>query len=143
MKIGSGKIVAWGLSCGVPFVYEAENCTETETHVMRGISERQNTLNRMSQLAVEKGSTQLIPDLAKIDQAERAKPNLVAYDLAQRIGIAGVGMGAPGPGRMPHRAQLRVQCYPLGAKTCRLWAPQDSCIRPQSLLGPPRYSAPA
>jgi predicted outer membrane protein len=92
----TGTIIALGLAAAMPLAMAADNYSDTETHVMRGISERQNTMGRWSALAAEKGSTEMVRRLARLDMDEHAKLNIEVRDLAAKIGISGVGMGAPG-----------------------------------------------
>lgn len=85
----------------------ADKYSETETHVVRGISERMNTLNRFSKLAMEKSSSELVKTFAKRDIEEHEKLSAELTALAKSLGIAGVGGGMPAgaaPGGAPGAA---------------------------------------
>jgi predicted outer membrane protein len=80
----------------------ADNYTEAEIHVLRGLSERQSTVNRFNKLAAEKGSTELVRLIAQKDLDEHTKLNEEVSALAKKIGITGVGGGMPpGAGGAP------------------------------------------
>lgn len=98
MKNTSGWrwMIAGSLLGAACLAQAADNYSETETHVMRGISERQNTMGRWSAMAAQKGSTELVRTFAQRDLDEHAKLNVEVRELAAKIGIAGVGVGGPG-----------------------------------------------
>lgn len=100
LKVMAG-VVTGVLVIGTP-ARGADNFSEAEVHVLRGLSERQNTVNRFNTLAAKKGSTELVRMIAQKDMEEHAKWNEEVAALAKKVGITGVGGmpagGAPGAG---------------------------------------------
>lgn len=91
--------VAAGVLGAAAWAVAADNYTEAEVHVIRNMSERQTTFNRFNKLAVEKGSTELIRQVAKKDLEEHEKlfEELKALSIRTGIDDFGTGMGAGGP----------------------------------------------
>lgn len=74
----------------------ADKYSDTETHVVRGIMERQSTMARFSNLAIEKSTSQLIKDFAKRDIEEHTKLSADLAAVAGKLGITGAGIGGGG-----------------------------------------------
>jgi predicted outer membrane protein len=73
----------------------ADNHTEAEVHVIRNMSERQNTVNRFNKLAAEKASTELVRTIAKKDLEEHSKLFDELRALGKSTGIDNPGAGMP------------------------------------------------
>ena len=100
----AGVLAGATLVASVPLAHSADSFSDTETHVVRGLMERQSTMERFSKLALEKGSTDLVKTFAKLDIAEHEKLRTELGTLAGSIGITGAGIGGAGgppPGGAP------------------------------------------
>ncbi|MFT3905758.1 MAG: DUF4142 domain-containing protein [Steroidobacteraceae bacterium] len=87
---------AVGLLGVVSLAAAADKFSDTETHVVRGIMERQSTMARFSNLALEKSTSQLIKDFAKRDIEEHTKLSADLGAVAGKLGITGAGIGGGG-----------------------------------------------
>lgn len=106
--------VAAALFAAMSMANAADKYSEKETHVVRGVAERMNTLGRFSKLAIEKSSSEVVKTFAKRDIEEHEKLSAELTALAKSLGIAGVGGGGGmSPGGAPGAAP--VGAAPQGA----------------------------